>query len=324
MDAYTGQTTFYVVDDNDPIIRTYERIFPTLFTKLAAMPAELRPHLRVPEELFNVETRTFARYHVQDPAAFYNNEDLWTVPANPGGSQSLPNEAYYVEMRMPGEADPEFLLLQPMVPSTRPNMIAWVAARMDDPNYGKVRIYRFPQNTSVLGPIQIEAKIDADPVISAQTTLWNQSGSKVIRGNLIVMPIQDSLIYLQPVYLQSANSAFPEFQRIVVATSQRTVWGPTLKEALTLLLAGGGTAPGPSPSPSPNPGGSPTPAPTAGPSGTPAQDDVAGWIAYANDHFDRAQAALRAGDFATYGVEMAEVQRALEHLDTLVPVSPAP
>ena len=181
----------------------------------------------------------------QDPAAFYNNEDLWTVPANPGGSQSLPNEAYYVEMRMPGEADPEFLLLQPMVPSTRPNMIAWVAARMDDPNYGKVRVYRFPQNTSVLGPIQIEAKIDADPVISAQTTLWNQSGSKVIRGNLIVMPIQDSLIYLQPVYLQSANSAFPEFQRIVVATSQRIVWGPTLKEALTLLLAGGRHRTGP-------------------------------------------------------------------------------
>ena len=329
MDAYTGETRFYVADLDDPILRTYERIFPTLFTKLDTLPAELQAHLRVPEELFNVQTRTYARYHVQDPSAFYNNEDLWTVPADTGGSQSLPNEAYYVVMRMPGEAEPEFLLLQPMVPSRRPNMIAWVAARMDAPNYGGVRAYRFPQNTSVLGPNQIEAKIDADPIISAQTTLWNQSGSTVIRGNLIVMPIQDALIYLQPVYLQSANSAFPEFQRIVVATSQKIVWAPTLSGALTLLLAGGpGPTPAPSPgpgaSPTPTPGGSPSPTPSAGPSGTPQPGDVAGWVAYANDHFERAQAALRAGDFATYGAEMAEVQRALEQLDILVGVSPAP
>jgi uncharacterized membrane protein (UPF0182 family) len=182
-------------------------------------------HLRVPEELFNSQTRTYARYHITDPAAFYNNEDLWTVPPDPGGTQSLPNEAYYVVMRMPGEPDPEFLLLQPMVPSTRPNMIAWIAARMDPNVYGTVRVYRFPQSTSVLGPTQIEAKIDADPVIAAQTTLWDQSGSTVIRGNLIVVPVQDSLIYLQPVYLQSANSAFPEFQRIILATPRRIVWG---------------------------------------------------------------------------------------------------
>ncbi len=325
-DAYTGQLTFYVSDPDDPIIRTYERIFPTLFTPLDQMPAELQKHLRVPEELFNVQTRTYARYHVTDPAAFYNNVDLWTVPADTGGGQSLPNEAYYVVMRMPGEDSPEFLLLQPMVPSRRPNMIAWIAARMDAPDYGEVRVYRFPQNTSVLGPNQIEAKIDADPIISSQTTLWNQSGSKVIRGNLIVMPIQDALIYLQPVYLQSANSAFPEFQRIVVATSQKIVWGPTLREALTLLLVGTGPGPSPTPAPTPSPSGgpTPTPGPSAAPGETPAAGDVAGWIAYANDHFERAQAALRAGDFATYGDEMAKVQEALRQLDQLVPVSPAP
>jgi uncharacterized membrane protein (UPF0182 family) len=246
------------------------------------------------------------------------------VPA-PAGGQSLPNEAYYVVMRMPGEQSPEFLLLQPMVPSTRPNMISWVAARMDVPNYGAVRVYRFPQNTSVLGPNQIEAKIDADPIISAQTTLWNQSGSKVIRGNLIVMPIQDALIYLQPVYLQSANSAFPEFQRIVVATSQKIVWGSTLSEALNLLLAGGtGPTPTPSPTPSPGPTASPGPTPTGGPGETPPAGDVAALVAYANDHFEQAQAALRAGDFATYGQEMAKVQDALRQLDALVNVSPAP
>lgn len=326
MDAYTGEMTFYVSDPTDPIVRTYERVFPTLFTPLEALPADLRAHLRVPEELFNVQVRTYARYHVSDPAAFYNSEDLWTVPADPGGTQSLPNEAYYVVMRMPGEPEPEFLLLQPMVPSSRPNMISWVAARMDEPNYGAVRVYRFPQDTSVLGPTQIEAKIDADPVIAAQTTLWDQSGSKVIRGNLIVVPIQDALIYLQPVYLQSANSKFPEFQRIIVATSSRIVWGRTLAEALDLLLAGTGTTPTPTPgpTPTPTPGASPTAAPTTGPGPTPPAGDVAALVAYANEHFEKAQAALRNGDFATYGAEMAKVQEALRQLDVLVVASPTP
>ncbi len=145
MDAYTGDMSFYISDPADPIVRTYARIFPSLFHPLTDMPADLKAHLRVPEELFNSQTRTFARYHITDPAAFYNNEDLWTVPPDPGGTQSLPNEAYYVVMRMPGEPDPEFLLLQPMVPSTRPNMIAWIAARMDPNVYGTVRVYRFPQ-----------------------------------------------------------------------------------------------------------------------------------------------------------------------------------
>ncbi len=324
MDAYTGDMTFYISDPTDPIVRTYERVFPTLFTPLEALPADLRAHLRVPEELFNVQVRTYARYHVSEPAAFYNNEDLWTVPAAPGGTQSLPSEAYYVVMRMPGEPEPEFLLLQPMVPSSRPNMISWVAARMDAPNYGAVRVYRFPQDTSVLGPTQIEAKIDADPVISAQTTLWDQSGSQVIRGNLIVVPIQDALIYLQPVYLQSANSKFPEFQRIIVATSSRIVWGRTLAEALDLLLAGTGPTPTPSPGPTPTPSGSPTPAPTTGPGPTAPAGDVAALVAYANEHFEKAQAALRNGDFATYGTEMAKVQEALRQLDVLVVASPSP
>ena len=323
MDAYTGQMTFYVVDPSDPIIRTYERIFPTLFTAADQMPADLRAHLRVPEELFNVQTRMYARYHVNDPSTFYSNGDSWTVPDPAGGTQSLPNEAYYVVMRMPGEPKPEFLLLQPMVPKGRPNMIAWVAARMDAPNYGAVRVFRFPQDTSVLGPNQIEAKIDADPIISAQTTLWDQSGSRVIRGNLIVVPIQDALIYLQPVYLQSQNSKFPEFQRIIVATSQRIVWGKTLSEALGLLLAASpGQSPTPSPTSTPGPAVSPTPGPVVGPGQTPPPGNVAALVAYANDHFERAQTALRNGDFATYGAEIVKVQDALRQLSLLVPASP--
>ncbi|MER3418810.1 MAG: UPF0182 family protein, partial [Chloroflexota bacterium] len=242
VDAYDGTTTFYVADPDDPLIRAYERVFPTLFRPISEMPADLRAHVRYPEELFNVQARVFALYHVTAPAAFYNREDLLTVPmeAPTPGQQNLPMEAYYVVMRMPGEPDPEFLLPQPMVPVNRPNMIAWVAARNDGAAYGQVRYYQFPEETTVFGPAQIAARIDQDPVISAQVTLWSQAGSEVIRGNLIVVPVQDAIIYLQPIYLQSTGSAFPEFRKIVVASPTRVVWGDTLAEALQLLIAPGG------------------------------------------------------------------------------------
>jgi len=328
MSAYDGTMHFYIADPTDPIVRAYAGVFPDLFEPLDAMPAALRQHLRVPEELFNVQTRVFGRYHVQDPAQFFRTDDQWTVPTNPTdpSAQTLPSEAYYVIMRMPGEAKAEFLLLQPMVPKGRQNMIAWIAARNDAPNYGNTRVYRFPAETNVFGPVQIEARIDQDPIISQQITLWNQSGSSVIRGNLIVVPLGDSLIYLQPVYLQSTSATFPEFRRIVVASTRNVVWGSTLGEAVGLLVAAdnGGTAPTPSPTPiptpttTPGPGGSPTPPPSADP-GAPLPTDINGLIAYANTHFAAAQAALRAGDFAKYGVEMARVQAALHALDLLTP-----
>jgi len=317
-DAYDGTMTLYAMDPNDPILRAYEGVFPTLFTPADRIPADLVPHLRVPEEFFNVQTRQFATYHVTNASSFYSNNDLWTVPTDPGGTQSLPSEAYYVVMRMPGEPNPEFLLLQPMVPKQRLNMIAWVAARNDQPHYAGVRVYQFPQDTTVIGPNQIEAKIDAEPTISSQVSLWDQSGSKVIKGNLIVIPVQDSLLYLQPIYLKSANASFPQLEKIVLASPTTVVWGDTLDEALRLLLAGGfgrgGPAPPPAPSASP---GAPTPAPSGGPVATPPAD-VQALVDYANQHFERAEAALRAGDFATYGREIALVQDALQRLDLLV------
>jgi uncharacterized protein len=322
MNAYDGTMRFYVADPSDPIIRDYQAIFPDLFQPMSALPADLAPHLRVPEELFNVQTRMYGKYHVTDPETFYATNDQWTVPAGSTSEQTLPSEAYYVVMRIPGVANPEFLLLQPMVPKDRPNMIAWVAARNDAPNYGTVQVFRFPTNTTVLGPAQIEARIDQDPTISAQITLWNASGSKVIRGNLIVVPVGDALIYLQPVYLQSTSSKFPEFQRIVVASPTTVVWGRTLSESLRLLLAGGGQpGPTPTPNPTPGPGASPTPVPSAGP-GLPS--DTAGLIAYANQHFELAQQALRDGDFARYGQEIELVRQALALLDQLAGPSPTP
>ena len=319
MDAYDGTMTFYVSDPTDPIIRAWTGIFPSMFRSLDELPADLVEHLRVPEELFNVQTRVFGRYHVTNPLRFFQSDDLWTVPQGEAGTQTLPSEAYYVVMRMPGEPEAEFLLLQPMVPVNRPNMIAWVAARMDTPNYGNTRVYRFPAETTIFGPAQIEARIVQDPQISQQFTLWSQGGSRVIQGNLIVVPVDDSLIYLQPVYLQSQQAAFPEFQRIIVASPRQVVWAETLGEALGLLLEAEGSG-GPTPTPTPGPGPSPTPGPSAtpGPEG-PLPTDVAGLIAYAKTHFDLAQAALRAGDFATYGEEIEKVEIALQRLDELAP-----
>ena len=248
----------------------------------------------------------------------------------PTSDTRLPSQAYYVEMHLPGETGVEFLLLQPMVPVSRPNMIAWVAARNDGANYGSTVVYRFPADTTIFGPAQIEARIDQDPTISAQVSLWNQSGSKVIYGNLIVLPLDDALIYLQPVYLQSTGSAFPAFTRIVVASPREVVWASTLSDALKLLLAAeaSGQPPGPSPLPTPGPspgasaGPSSSPGPVATPGPTPGvglPNDVAGLIEYANRHFELAQAALRNNDFATYGSEMALVQSALQRLQVLAP-----
>jgi hypothetical protein len=325
MDAYDGTMRFYMSDPADPIVRAYAGVFPELFEPLDSMPADLRSHLRVPEELFNVQTRVYGRYHVTDTQQFFRTDDLWTVP-QVASEGSLPSEAYYVVMRLPGEAEVEFTLLQPMVPTNRPNMIAWVAARMDDPNYGSTVVYRFPADSTIFGPAQIEARIDQDAAISQQISLWNQSGSQVIRGNLIVLPLGESLIYLQPVYLQSTGSAFPEFRRIVVASPRQVVWSDSLGESLRLLLAAeGGAAPGPSPTP----GASPTPEPSATPAPTPGVGlpaDVPGLIEYANAHFELAQDALRDGDFARYGTEIELVEAALQQLQILAPElgSPVP
>ncbi len=346
IDAYDGTMHFYVADPEDPIIRAYQGIFPTLFEPMSSLPEALASHLRVPEELFNVQVRVFGRYHVTDTQQFFRTDDLWTVPQGQTSEQTLPSEAYYVVMHLPGQTGVEFLLLQPMVPTSRPNMISWVAARMDAPNYGQTVVYRFPADTTIFGPAQIEARIDQDPAISAQISLWNQSGSNVIRGNLIVLPLDDSLIYLQPVYLQSTGSAFPEFKRIVVASPRQVVWSASLGDALRLLLAAeasgspgppGEPSPGPSPGPSASPGASATPGPGPSASAAPSAPtglptDVAGLIDYANTHFEAAQGALRDGDFARYGQEITLVEAALQQLKVLAPglavptpaISPSP
>lgn len=299
VDLYTGETLLYLADEKDPIARAWSKVFPSLFRSLDTMPADLRAHLRVGADGFDVTTRVYARYHVTDPQTFYRQDDVWTVPESSAGSQSLPGESYFVRVRLPGESGTEFTLIQPLVPTSRPNMIAWVAARNDGDAYGQIVSYRFPKDTSVFGPSQVGARIDADPIIASQTTLWDQSGSTVTRGNLIVTPIGGTIVYLQPVYLQSTSSLFPEFQKIVAATSTKVVWGDTLTEALNLLVGGGVI----------DPGGGTNPT------------DIAGLVTKASTLFAQAQSALQSGDFATYGVRISELQAVLKELAALTEYS---
>ena len=314
VDAYDGTTKLYINDPSDPLIATWASIYSTLFTPLSELPDDLQAHLRYPRGLFNAQTAMYGAYHVTDATTFYQGDNLWTVPVGPEAqNQLVPNEAYYVQMRLPDEAETEYLLMQPMVPARRPNMISWVSARNDGPERGKVLVYKLPADTTIYGPDQIEALIDQTPEISSQVTLWDQSGSKVIRGDLIVVPVGGSFVYLQPIYLQSTSSAFPQFTKIVVATPSKVVWANTLADALQKAVGPGGAAS--------TPGPTATPGPDASPSLEGVPSDINGLIAYANVHFDLAQQAMGSGDYVTYGEEMALVQLALDQLARLVPAN---
>ncbi len=276
----------------------------------------------MPEEQFNVQTRMYGQYHVTQPLTWFNNTDRWTVPEAQTNEQSLPSEAYYVVMRMPGEPKAEFLLLQPMIAQNRPNMIAWVAARNDPANYGAGPCLPLPVRDDHLRAGPDRGPDRPGPAHQLPDhALDRRPARSVIRGNLIVVPVGESLLYLQPVYLQSTSAAFPEFQKIVVASPTTIVWGDSLGEALNALLEtqGGGT-PGPTPTPGPSatPGPTSSPGPTATPgAGGELPADVSGLVDYANTHFELAQAALRDGDFATYGDEMDKVEVALARLGEL-------
>jgi uncharacterized membrane protein (UPF0182 family) len=354
MNAYDGTMSFYVSDPTDPIIQAWQGVFPSLFQPLSAMPSDLRGdpanpttnpgHLRYPEDMFNAQTTMFEKYHVTDPVVFFKNGDVWSVPQNAGATTStganppeqLPLEAYYVQMRMPDSANPEFLLLQPMAPSGRKNMIAWVAAHNDPATYGQVSVVDFPVDANVFGPEQMEGKIASNPQISQQITLWAQGGSQVILGNLLVLPVQNSLLYVEPVYLVSTSNSIPAFVKVVVGTPSQVVWGDSLADALNQIYAGAGSitsgssgAPGATPTPGTSSSISPptaTPASTSTPGTLPSFSTTGSTqelVAEANAHFEAAQAAAQRLDWATYGSEMKIVQQLLTELENAVG-TPAP
>ena len=240
IDAYNGTVAFYLMDAAEPIARTYQRIFPDLFKPFAAMPPDLQKHIRYPEDLFLIQAQIYQAYHMEAADVFYNREDLWQFPREPGGDGATLMAPYYIIMRLPGETQAEFFLMLPMVPSRRDNMIAWLAARCDSPDYGKLIVYEFPKDKLVYGPFQIEALINQNTEISQQLTLWNQMGSRVIRGNLLVIPIENSILYVSPLYLRAAQGQLPELKRVIAAYGDRVVMKETLAEALSALFETGG------------------------------------------------------------------------------------
>jgi len=296
VDAYEGTPTFYVSDPDDPLIRTYQRIFPTLFQPLEAMPAGLREHLRYPEDLFLVQANTYGTYHMTDPEVFYNKEDLWSFPQESSGGAAVTMQPYYTIMRLPGEAREEFILMVPMVPNGRDNMIAWLAARCDGAHYGTLIEYAFPKEKLIFGPGQIEARIDQDTTISQQLSLWNQTGSRVIRGNLLVIPIDDTLLYVEPLYLRAEKRELPELKRVIASAGDRVVMSQSV-EPLLAALFGTATAP---------PAVSVTTAPAAG------QPATGGDTTAAIQHYRQALEALRRGEWRQFGAEMDALRDALE------------
>jgi len=303
IDAYNGTVDFYVSDPGDPIVRTYQRIFPGLFKPLSAMPQDLQQHIRYPEDLFLTQMQLYRAYHMDAPEVFYNREDLWQFPRELAGIDGASTregtrmEPYYMIMRLPGEARAEFVLMLPMVPSQRQNMIAWLAARCDAPEYGKLIVYEFPKEKLIYGPFQIEARIQQNTDISQQISLWNQMGSRVIRGHLLVVPIEDSILYVSPLYLRAESGQLPELKRVIAAYGDRVVMEETLGAALAALFKE--TAP---PALPVTPG-------AAAPAGS--ADARAG---EALAHYDRAIERLKAGDWSGFGAELDALRPLLEAL----------
>jgi uncharacterized protein len=316
INPYSGQVQMVVVDTSDPLLKTYRKIYPTLFTDLADIDQDIRKHFRYPENLLAIQAQVYNTYHMTDPQVFYNKEDQWEFAKENYHGKEQEVLPYYMVMRLPGETEPEFILMLPVTPKDKDNMIAWVAARCDGENYGKLLLFRFPKDRLVYGPRQIEARIDQDTVISQQLTLWEQKGSQVLRGKFLVIPVEDSLLYVEPLYIQATAARMPELKRVIVTSSNpdneqersSIVMERTLDAAL-LSAFGDGAKPvadvKPPPVESTENGTTSTPPPASA-----SEPSGAGEVArQALEHMARAQKALD-----VYHQEMAKAKALLETL----------
>lgn len=309
VDAYDGSMTYYVTEPTDPIIRVWQKAFPELFTPVEEAPAELAAHFRYPENLFQVQATQYANYHVTDPDVFYQKQDLWQIPDDPTtgvGTTTTPQplRPYYLLMRLPGETEEEFVLILPFVPEGRQNMVAWMAAKSDPEDYGEVAVYEFPSGRNVDGPSQVFARINQDPTFSADRTLLGQTGSEIIFGDFLVIPLGEAMMYVQPVYVRSNQAnAIPELKRVLVVNGGTVGIGTDFSEALADSL-GGVVAPPPPDGEEPPPVGN-------------VNQRIAALVQEALQHFANAEAALRNGDLATYQEEIALAQAAIERANEL-------
>lgn len=306
IDAYDGTIDAYVLDPGDPLITTYSKIFPGLLKPISAMPADLRAHLRYPTDLFQIQSQLYATYHMDAPETFYHREDQWAIPLSGDEKDGERRFMRHIVMKLPEESKAEFIFMAPFTPKGKDNLASWMIARNDGTNYGKLRVYRFPKQSLVYGPRQIMSRINQDTDISRELTLWDQRGSEVIRGELLVIPIEEALIYVQPIYLRAQDGRIPELKRVVVAYGNRVVMRETLEAGLSMMF--GGEVPPP-----------PDTAPAPAPSGTAAATVVAqpsngALLTEARAHYDRAIEAQRSGDWAAYGREIDALGRVLRAL----------
>lgn len=309
IDAYNGSMDFYLFDERDPLIRAYEKMFPGMFKPADEMDPALRRHVRYPQGFFAVQAEMFATYHVTEPDVLYNKGDQWQIPTNVSITGAGQMNPYYMIMRLPGETREEFVLILPFTPNLRSNMIGWLGAQSDPPNYGKAVNFQFPANMNVYGPAQVEAAVNQDPAISAQRTLWGQTGSRVIFGNLIIVPIEDSLLYVQPLYLESEQTQLPQVQRMIVfyrspstnpdiptGQQQNVVMARTLDAALARIF------------------GAPTGARPPSSGGGAVNEEFRRLAERANAQYDAAQAALRAGNLEEFARQIDALGRTLDQL----------
>ena len=316
VDAYHGTTTFYLAEPSDPLALTIGKIFPGLLKPLAEMPAPLRQHIRYPEGIFRVQSSMYATYHMTNPAVFYNKEDQWEVPSIETGRTSAPMDPYYTIMRLPKERDAEFVQMLPFTPRRKDNLAAWMVARSDLEHYGKMLVFQFPKQKVVFGPRQIVARINQDQLISPQITLWNQQGSEVIQGTLLVIPLEESLLYVRPLYLRSAGGRIPELKRVIVAYQNQIVMDETLDAALEKIFSRGAAGRAAAADAQQTLSAGPPIAALTGAESTSAL------AALARQHYDRAIEAQRSGNWAQYGEEIRQLGAVLSKMSA-APATPA-
>jgi uncharacterized protein len=295
IDAYDGTLQFLAIDETDPILATYRQMFPHLFAARSSIPADLKAHFRYPEDLFKIQSQMYLAYHMSDPEVFYNREDLWQFPVQTYEGNQVVMEPYYAVVQLPGDTRAGFLLILPFTPANKDNMVAWMAGRSNGADYGKLLLYEFPKQKLIYGARQIEARIDQTPQISQQLTLWSQSGSKVIRGDLLVIPIAQSLLYVEPLYLRAEQGQLPQLKRVIVAYDQEIAMEETLEKSLAVIF--GGEQPAQNTSPV-KPQISPT------------------LVQSALDKYQKAQNAIRQGNWADYGRYQQELEGILKQLQT--------
>ncbi len=309
VDAYDGTLTAYAADPRDPLLQTWSKIFPGIFVPLDSMSADLRAHLRYPDDLFRTQASLYATFHMAEAEEIYHREDQWQIPVVDAADQAVPFMRHII-MRLPDEPEAEFIYMAPFTPRGKDNLAAWMVARNDGANYGKLRVYRFPRQSLVFGPRQVENRINQDTEIARQVSLWDQRGSSVIRGDLLVIPIDEALLYVQPLYLQAEGGRIPELKRVLVAYENQVVMRETLDQALQALFAGGGDAPVTQVVDAVRPDAVQPLAPAGAASGAELQT----LVGEARRHYQAAIEAQREGDWARYGEEIRRLGELLERM----------